>query len=61
MHEVLKSHFSVPYSLVVLVDARPVGFQSSVFWGLVSQVLFYFFIFGMQPCSLQNLCSPTRD
>ena len=43
LHEVLKSHFPVPYSLVFLVDASP---QSSMFWGLSSQVLlknFYLF------------------
>ena len=43
LYEVLKSHFPVLYSFVVLVDASPVAFQSSVFWGLISQVLFKIF------------------
>ena len=43
LYEVLKSHFPVLYILVVLVDASPVTFQSSVFWGLISQVLFKIF------------------
>lgn len=38
MCEPFKNSFSVRYSFVGLVDASPMGFQSSMFWRLVSQV-----------------------
>ena len=49
LHEVLKSHFPVPYSLVFLVDASP---QSSMFWGLSSQVLFKNFLCIFWSCHM---------
>ena len=30
--------FSVHYSHLVLMDPSPMGFQSQMFWGLISQV-----------------------
>lgn len=38
-HEPFKSRISDPYSPMVLLDLSPAGFQSQMFWGLVSPVL----------------------
>lgn len=33
------SHFPVPYILKVIMGAGHTGFQSKMFWGLISQLL----------------------
>lgn len=38
MHESFKSRFSIPYSFIVFLGIILAGFQSQMFWGLVSPV-----------------------
>ena len=38
VHELFKSRFSVPCSSIVFLDIFFIGFQSQVFWGLISPV-----------------------
>ena len=39
-HKPFKSGISVSYSLMVLLEVKPIGFQSQMFWWLIFLVQF---------------------